>query len=169
MNTNEADTPALYDPPSEPLSVLIRQHWDNIVRWKWVVISCAMAGLAIAIVLCVVLPKSYRSSALILIENQKIPEDYVKGIGGANIEQRLTMIQQQVMSRTFLSQIVDEYKPYEGQVRREGIESAVETLRKMIKVETIGTPGSWGKSVESVSISFAHEDPTTAMKVTEKL
>ena len=169
MNTNEADTPALYDPPSEPLSVLIRQHWDNIVRWKWVVISCAMAGLAIAIVLCVVLPKSYRSSTLILIENQKIPEDYVKGIGGANIEQRLTMIQQQVMSRTFLSQIVDEYKPYEGQVRREGIESAVETLRKMIKVETIGTPGSWGKSVESVSISFAHEDPTTAMKVTEKL
>lgn len=169
MNTNEADTPALYDPPSEPLSVLIRQHWDNIVRWKWVVISCAMAGVAIAIVLCVVLPKSYRSSALILIENQKIPEDYVKGIGGANIEQRLTMIQQQVMSRTFLSQIVDEYKPYEGQVRREGIESAVETLRKMIKVETIGTPGSWGKSVESVSISFAHEDPTTAMKVTEKL
>ena len=32
--------------------------------------------------LCVVLPKSYRSSTLILIENQKIPDDYVKGIGG---------------------------------------------------------------------------------------
>lgn len=169
MNTNETEVSALYDPPSEPLPVIIQGHWRNIVRRKWVVLGSFLAGVAIAATLCVVLPKSYRSSTLILIENQKIPEDYVKGIGGANIEQRLTTIQQQVMSRTFLSQILDEYKPYESQVRREGIESAIETLRKMIKVETVGTPGSWGKSVEAVSISFAHEDPLTAMKVTEKL
>ncbi|NGZ09603.1 MAG: hypothetical protein CV088_09480 [Nitrospira sp. LK70] len=169
MSTNEADTPALYDPPSEPLPVLIREYWGNIVRRKWVVLASVVAGVAVAAILCVVLPKSYRSSTLILIENQKIPEDYVKGIGGANIEQRLTTIQQQVMSRTFLSQILDEYKPYEGQVRQEGLESAIETLRKMIKVETLGTSGSWGKSVEALSISFAHEDPMTAMKVTAKL
>jgi polysaccharide chain length determinant protein (PEP-CTERM system associated) len=154
---------------AEPLSVLMQQHWGNIVRRKWTVLTSIVAGVAIAAILCVVLPKSYRSSTLILIENQKIPEDYVKGIGGANIEQRLTTIQQQVMSRTFLSKILDEYKPYEAQVRREGLESAIETLRKMIKVETVGTPGSWGKCVEALSISFAHEDPTTAMKVTEKL
>ena len=79
--------------------------------------------------------ESYRSNTLILIENQKIPEDYVKGIGGASVEQRLTMIQQQVMSRTILSQILDEYgTSMKRQVEREGIESAIETLRKMIKV-----------------------------------
>lgn len=169
MNTNETETPALYDPPSEPLSEVAREYWTTLVRRKWIVVVSIMVGSAIAALLCVVLPKSYRSSTLILVENQKIPEDYVKGIGGANIEQRLTTIQQQVMSRTFLSQILDEYKPYERQMRQEGIDSAIETLRKMIKVETVGTPGSLGKSVESVAISFAHEDPTTAMKVTEKL
>lgn len=169
MNTNETETPVLYDPPSEPLPVLIQGYWRNIVRRKWIVLGSLAAGVVIAGILCVVLPKSYRSSTLILIEDQKIPEDYVKGIGGANIEQRLTTIQQQVMSRTFLGQILDEYKPYDAQVRREGLESAIETLRKMIKVETVGTPGSWGKSVEAISISFAHEDPMTAMKVTEKL
>ena len=169
MSADESENPTLYDPPSEPLAVVIRGYWENIVRRKWIVLCSLAAGIAIAAVLCVVLPKSYRSSTLILIENQKIPEDYVKGIGGANIEQRLTTIQQQVMSRTFLSQILEEYKPYESQVRREGIESAIETLRKMIKVETVGTPGSLGKSVEAITISFAHEDPMTAMKVTEKL
>lgn len=169
MNINETETPAVYDPPSEPLPVVIQGYWRNIVRRKWVVLGSLVAGVAIAATLCVVLPKSYRSSTLILIEDQKIPEDYVKGIGGANIEQRLTTIQQQVMSRTFLGQILEEYKPYEAQVRREGLESAIETLRKMIKVETVGTPGSWGKSVEAISISFSHEDPMTAMKVTEKL
>lgn len=169
MNTNETETSDVYDSPSEPMSVLVREYWDNIVRRKWVVLGFIVTGVTIAAILCVVLPKSYRSSTLILIENQKIPEDYVKGIGGASIEQRLTTIQQQVMSRTFLSQILDEYRPYEGQVRREGIESAIDTLRRMIKVETVGTPGSWGKSVEALSISFAHEDPMTAMRVTEKL
>lgn len=169
MNTNEPETPALYDPPSEPLPVLIQGYWRNIVRRKWVALSSLVAGVAIAGILCVVLPKSYRSNTLILIENQKIPEDYVKGIGGANIEQRLTTIQQQVMSRTFLARILDEYKPYEALIRREGVDSAIETLRKMIKVDTVGTPGTWGKSVEAISISFAHEDPMTAMKVTEKL
>lgn len=167
MSANESDNPTLYDPPSEPLAIVIRGYWENILRRKWIVLGSLAAGIAIAMVLCVVLPKSYRSNTLILIENQKIPEDYVKGIGGANIEQRLTTIQQQVMSRTFLSQILEEYKPYESQVRREGIESAIETLRKMIKVETVGTPGSLGKSVEAITISFAHEDPMTAMKVTE--
>ncbi len=169
MSTNEIESQADPGLQAEPLSVLIQEYWGNIVRRKWVVLGSIVAGVAIAAILCVVLPRSYRSSTLILIENQKIPEDYVKGIGGASIEQRLTTIQQQVMSRTFLSKVLDEYKLYEGQVRREGLESAIETLRKMIKVETVGTPSSWGKSVEALSISFAHEDPMTAMKVTEKL
>ena len=169
MSVHEIEAPAEPNLQAEPLSVLIQQHWGNIVRRKWVVLGFAVAGIAIAAILCVVLPKSYRSNTLILIENQKIPEDYVKGIGGANIEQRLTMIQQQVMSRTFLSQIIDEYKLYQDKVRRAGLQPAIETLRKMIKVETIGTPGASGKSVEAITLSFAHEDPTTAMNVTAKL
>ncbi|MBS0150522.1 MAG: AAA family ATPase [Nitrospira sp.] len=169
MSLHEIDTQTEPNVQAEPLSVLIQQYWGNIVSRKWVVLCSAAAGLMIAAILCVVLPKSYRSNTLILIENQKIPEDYVKGIGGANIEQRLTMIHQQVMSRTFLSQIRDEYKLYEELVRREGLEPAIETLRKLIKVETVGTPGVSGKSVEAITLSFAHEDPTTAMNVTAKL
>lgn len=169
MNVHEPDTSALAVPSGEPLSVQIREYWGNLRRRKWLVLGCIVAGIAIAATLCVVLPKSYRSNTLILIENQKIPEDYVKGIGGASVEQRLTMIQQQVMSRTILSQILDEYDLYGRQVEREGHEAAIDTLRRMIKVETVGTLGASGKSVEAVTLSFSHEDPTTAMKVTAKL
>ncbi|MDF0673231.1 MAG: AAA family ATPase [Nitrospira sp.] len=169
MSVNKTTGSAVHESMGEPLSVQIREYWGTILRRKWLVLGSIVAGIAIAAMLCVVLPRSYRSNTLILIENQKIPEDYVKGIGGANVEQRLTMIQQQVMSRTILSQILDEYNLYERQVEREGIESAIETFRKMIKVETVGTLGSSGKSVEAVTLSFAHEDPRTAMKVTAKL
>ncbi len=169
MSMNETETPAVLDQPEEPLSVQMRGYWGQILRRKWLVLGSVVAGVGIAATLCVVLPKSYRSSTLILIENQKIPDEYVKGIGGASVEERLTLIQQQVMSRTILSQILDEYDLYGRQVKRDGLESTIETFRKMIKVETIGTPGAWGKSVESVTLSFAHEDPMTAMNVTAKL
>jgi len=75
MNTNSLVT--------EPTSVIVQDYWTLIVRRKWLVIGSILAGVTIAAVLCVVLPKSYRSSTSILIEDQKIPDDYVKGIGGA--------------------------------------------------------------------------------------
>lgn len=166
---NETIQPEISDARQEPMSVMMREYWAVLARRKWIVLGSLVAGVAVAAALCVVLPKSYRSSTLILIENQKIPDDYVKGIGSANLEERLTMIQQQVMSRTLLGQILNEYKLYEGKVKREGLESAIETLRKAIKVETAGSSSIRGKSVEAITISFAHEEPITAMKVTAKL
>jgi polysaccharide chain length determinant protein (PEP-CTERM system associated) len=154
---------------NEPASVAIQAYWAMIVRRKWLVVSSILASVVVAGVLCLVLPKSYRSSTLILIENQKIPDEYVKGIGGASIEERLTMIQQQVMSRTLLSQTIEEFKLYEGRVAQAGLESTIEGMRKAIKVETVGTNGARGKSVETVTISFSHENPMTAMQVTAKL
>ena len=108
MNTNQPLKAIERGEPTEPVSVTIREYWAIVVRRKWLVIGSVLAGVMIAGLLCVLLPKSYRSSTLILIENQKIPDDYVKSIGGASVEQRLTMIQQQVMSRTLLGQIIQE-------------------------------------------------------------
>ena len=162
MNKNE---PASND----PASVMMQVYWAMFVRRKWLVMSSILAGVMVAGALCLVLPKGYRSSTLILIENQKIPDDYVKGIGGASLEERLTLIQQQVMSRTLLSQIIEEFKLYEGRQDQEGLESTIEGLRKAIKVETVGTIGARGKSVETITISFSNKNPMTAMKVTEKL
>ena len=162
MNINE---PAA----NEPASVTVQVYWAMIVRRKWLVIGSILAGIVVAGVLCQVLPKSYRSSTLIVIENQKIPDDYVKGIGGASVEERLTLIQQQVMSRTLLSQIIEEYKLYEGKLDQETLESSIEKMRKVVKVETVGTIGARGKSVETITISFSNKDPMTAMNVTAKL
>ena len=153
----------------EPVSVTIRDYWAIIVRRRLIVISTLVVSLLIAGVLCLVLPKSYRSSTLILIEDAKIPEDYVKGLVGGSVEERLTMLQQQVLSRTLLGQVVEEFKLYDGKDGPEGLDAVIEGMRKEIRVETVGTVTNRGKTVEAFTISFAHEDPMTAMKVTAKL
>jgi polysaccharide chain length determinant protein (PEP-CTERM system associated) len=64
---------------------------------------------------------------------------------------------------------MEEFKLYEEQVKQGDLESTIEGMRKAIKVETVGTIGDRGKSVEAVTISFSNEHPMTAMKVTAKL
>jgi polysaccharide biosynthesis transport protein len=153
----------------EPISVVIREYWSLISRRRLIIVGTIIVCTVLAGLLCFILPKSYRSSTSILIENAKIPEDYVKGIVGSSVEERLTMIQQQVMSRSLLGQIVEEFDLYSNKVKRDGMESVLDDFKKEMKVETVGTVTARGKSVEAFTISFAHEDPVTAMKVTAKL
>jgi len=119
--------------------------------------------------LCVVLPESYRSSTLILVEGQKIPENYVQAVIGPSIEERLNSLQQQVMSRTVLTKMIEEFSLYPEMVKRNGIDAVVERVRKDIKVETMGARSNRGSGIDAFSISFAHENPTIAMNMTDKL
>lgn len=155
--------------PTTLPSATFRDYWELAARRKRLIAITTLTALLVAGILCLVLPKSYRSNTLVLVESQKIPEDYVKGIVGGTIEERLTMIQQQVMSRTLLTRVIDEFKLYADEVRQKGFDATIDDMRKSIKVETVGTVGTRGRSVEAFSISFAHEEPMTAMKVTAKL
>lgn len=147
-----------------------QDFWRLVVRRKWLILGAIALSLGVAATLCVVLPKSYRSSTLILVEDQKIPEDYVKAIIGGNIEERLTMIEQQVRSRTLLSRVIEEFKLYREEIERDGLDGVIEKMRKDITVETVGASGKrGGKSIEAFTISFAHEDSVTAMKVTARI
>ncbi len=136
------------------------------VRRKWLIVAAIAVSLGISWTLCLVLPKSYRSSILILVDNQKIPERYVQGVVEGSVQDRLSLIQQQLMSHKALTRVVDDLKLYSGDGQEETREALIAQVRKNIKVETKG--GGRGQVV-AFAISFSHEDPTTAMKVTEKL
>ncbi len=145
-----------------------RDLWNTAVRRKWLIFGAILLSLAVAATLCKMLPKSYRSDTLILVEDQKIPESYVKGLVGGSVQERITMIQQQVMSRTLLGQVVEEFKLNEGNTNPKALEALIGKLRDSIDVSTVGTGGRRG-SVEAFRVSFSHENPVTAMKVTARI
>lgn len=140
-----------------------------LLRRKWLALAIFLACVTGAGVLCVVLPASYRSSTLILVEGQKIPENYVQAVIGPTIEERLNSLQQQVMSRTVLTKMIEEFGLYPEMIRASGMDVAVEKVRKDIKVETMGAHSPRGSGIDSFSISFAHENPMVSMNVTAKL
>jgi polysaccharide biosynthesis transport protein len=158
----------MLDQDSTP-TVTPSDYWRAILRRKWLAITLFTLCVMGAGILSVALPKSYRSSTLILVEGQKIPENYVQAVIGPTIEERLNSLQQQIMSRTVLTRVIDEFGLYPKAVRSQGIDGVIERVRKDIKVETMGARSQRGGGIDAFSISFAHQNPTIAMKVTAKL
>ncbi len=150
----------------DSMSTLTLQDCLEIVRRrKWLILAAVVVCVGVAAALCKVLPKSYRSSTLILVETQKIPERYVQGVVSGTVQERLTMIKQQVMSRTVLGRVIEEFELYRSDGQPIPMEQAIKQMRGDVKVEIKGNQ----KHVDAFAISFAHEQPETAMKVTSAL
>lgn len=145
---------------------MLRRYIDIIWRRKiWILISL-ITGIVVSISLLFYLPKIYRSTTLILVEAQKVPEEYVRSAVSGSVEGRLSTIQQQILSRSFLQKIIDRFGLYQiaGEAPTATVEENIDRMRKNIEVKTVGS-----RNVDAFSISFNGKDPTTVMKVTSEL
>lgn len=142
--------------------------WDYIeILYKriWYIIIPFTVSVGVAIALCYFLPKSYRSSTLILVEQQKVPENYVKSSVSSSIEDRLGTIREQIMSRTLLQKVIDEFKLYRDEAQKKMPEEIIEEMRKHIGIKV----EKGKKNIDAFSISYEGEDPYSVMQVTNKL
>lgn len=166
-----------------------KMAWDYLaILWRrkiWFLVP-VLIGILITIFLVLTLPKIYRSSTLILVEAQKVPESFVKSAVSGSVEGRLSTIRQQILSRSLLQKMIDKYGLYQDPspsllkrlISRAGLagllqttesrmssEETIERMRKNIEVKTIGKK----KRVDAFSISFEGRDPSTVMNVTSEL
>ena len=61
---------------------------------------------------------------------QRIPESYVKSTITARIEDRLQSIAQQILSRTRLERVIQDFDLYAGERRSELMENIVDRMRR---------------------------------------
>ena len=86
-------------------------HYINLIfKHRWLIIIPFCISLVIGIILVFVLPKIYESSTLILVESQRVPTNYVKSIVSSDIEERVSTIKEQVLSRTNLEKIIRQFR-----------------------------------------------------------
>ena len=147
------------------IQTYIKEFLDLVVRRKWLVILFILLGTIIGGVLAWMKEDVYRSSTVILVEQQKIHENYVPSVVGGSAAERVSTITQQVLSRTNLQKVIDEFHLFPNVIASQGYEPVIEGLRKNVKIETQGRGGQ----LEAFTISFSHNDPMVAMKVTSKL
>src|SRR5712675_169782 len=111
---------------------------ELVFRRKWWLILIFVSGTTIAAAISYSLPPVYRSSTLILVERQKVPEEYVKATVTSTIEDRLSTISQQIMSRRNLEKIIEDYHLYPQQKAGLSQEELFDLMRKDIELKVIG-------------------------------
>ena len=130
-------------------------------RRKWWAILPAIIISAAVFVWVRTLPNSYRSDTLILVVPQRVPETYVRSTVTTRIEDRLQSITQQILSRTRLERIIQDFNLYQGERRTAIMEDVVEKMRSNISVQVV--------KGDAFRVSFSTDDARMSMRVTERL
>ena len=120
-----------------------------IVRRAWLIIIPIAIGTAAAVTVGERLPRKYRSETLIMVVPQRIPEAYVKAAATMSIEDRLATLQDQLLSRSRLEQIILDLDLYPSLRRKVPMEEVVLQMRTDITLRFEGASG--GRNKDSAS------------------
>ena len=140
--------------PEDFVAIALRRKWAIILPFVIIAIG--------TVVVAHYLPNRYRSETVILVVPQQVPESYVRSTVTSKIEDRLQSISQQILSRTRLERIIQDFNLYERE-RQVGImEDVVEKMRSRdIRVDTL--------KGDAFRIAFIGDNPVTVMRVTDRL
>jgi polysaccharide chain length determinant protein (PEP-CTERM system associated) len=140
--------------PEDLLQILRRRFWWLVVPFA--VIAAGTAAVARK------LPDSYRSQAVIQVVPQRVPENYVRSTVTTKIEDRLQSIKEQILSRTRLEQIIQQFNLYSDLRRTEIMENIVEKMRRDIQINVL-------RGGDSFNVAYIGENARTVMNVTAQL
>jgi len=131
---------------------------NSLYRRKSLIVSVFLVVSALAMYLSTVIPEVYRSTTLISVSPQRIPTSYVSTTITTSLGERMQAIAQEILSRTRLEKIIQEFGLYPDTTT---VEDRVERLRKVIKIEF--------RQANLFALSFESESPQKAKEVATRL
>jgi polysaccharide chain length determinant protein (PEP-CTERM system associated) len=143
------------------------QYWALARRRYWQFIIPLFLGWAAVFALSWLLPAVYRSGTLILVEQPRVPQQYVVPVVSSDLQQRLNSITQQILSRTRLEGIITKLDLYAADRAYKTPDDLVERMRRDIEVELVRSTGD--KEVTAFNVYYSSRDPHLAQRVTSEL
>lgn len=150
-----------------------QDYLKAVVQRKWLIAASILVCLGVAWIVCLVLPKTYRSSTMILAEEQKVLN--VKGVESSRsdgstdrvavMQARTTVMKQILFSRELLTGVAGDLHLYGYDKSRVGTgfeDGVIARMRNGIKIDL-------AKDQSFLTLSFADENATTARDVTARL
>jgi polysaccharide biosynthesis transport protein len=153
----------------------LAEHLAVLRRRKGLLLAVFALLLAVSILVAMLLPSVYRSTATILIKEQEIPQELVRSTVTSFADERIQVISQQVMTRATLLDLVDRYGLYGKARQRETSEEILDRMRRDIKLTPISAEvtdrrtGSPVKSTIAFSLSYDSEVASNAQKIANEL
>jgi polysaccharide chain length determinant protein (PEP-CTERM system associated) len=144
-------------------------------RLKVILIPALLAPLLGFLVSYAFAPK-YTSQSLVLVEEQKVPEGYVKPVVTEDLMQRIATVQQRVLTQARLKPIIDKM----NLAKSGNIDEVVDEIRANLSVQPVMTdlnqaaakkakkPGA-GSEVPGFSVNYTARSPRQAQEMCNEL
>jgi polysaccharide chain length determinant protein (PEP-CTERM system associated) len=146
------------------------EYWAMVVRRRWWILGPLFLGWLIVFASAWIIPPKYTSDTVILVEQQKVPQQFVMPNVQVDLEERLQSITQQVLSRSRLLSIIGNLHLYQG-LFFSSPDDQIMQMRKDIKIDLVQTPPAPGKPAEltAFKISYVADKPQIAQQVNTQL
>jgi uncharacterized protein involved in exopolysaccharide biosynthesis len=138
-------------------------------------LTAFLAVLALTLVVAFAWPPTYRAEGTVLIEQQEVPEEFVRAAITSFADQRVRTISQRVMTTANLLEIVNRFDLYPERRRREPREQLLERMRDDIRLDMISADvvdprqGRPTKATIAFTVGFDSRSPLLAAKVANEL
>ena len=139
-------------------------HYLNaIYRQPFMVLCAFVVGVLLTLWAVHTLPNIYRSTTLIMVEPQDVPDAFVRSTVTTRLEARLNALSQEVLSRTRLEAIINDFDMFK-ELRQNVLprEQVVEAMRRRITTQVFVADNAF-------RISYEDQDPAVAQQVTARL
>jgi polysaccharide biosynthesis transport protein len=136
-------------------------------RWPWIAVP-TFAAVFLTLIVSAYLPKAYRSETTILVDPPKVPNDIVKMSQQNDVVERLQTISQQVLSRTQLQKLIEQFGLYKNE-KNASVEDLVNLMRENIQLEQVSDNRVKSLDLAAFKISFLGPTPGVAQSVTRQL
>jgi polysaccharide chain length determinant protein (PEP-CTERM system associated) len=130
-------------------------------RW-WILVIPAVLLAVIGYAVTFFVQPEYVSQTLVLIQQQKVPESYVKPVVSEDLNARLATMQEQILSRSRLQPIIDRFNLYGG--KGMGMDARIDLVRKDITIKPIESQIARTGGLPGFYISFKANDAHTAQQ-----
>jgi polysaccharide biosynthesis transport protein len=149
----------------------LEDYWAIVLRRRWLILLPLFLTWLVVWGVSWILPATYESESLILVEEQKVPEKFVAPNVTTGLPQRLKSMTEQILSRTRLRAAIDRFQLYShpsGLGRLLQLGDPVQQMRNDIRIDLVETPGHPGEYI-AFRMGYSAGSPELAQKVNSEL
>jgi len=144
----------------------IREYIEAAKRRKWAIILPTLGFCTLAAVIAYKMANTYKAETVIMVDPQQVPSIYVTPTVSSSISDRLSTIQQQVLSPSRVQKLIDTLNLY-PELR--GVRSKEDVVRKVQNSILVDNAASGGSHLSTFRISYVGKHPEEVAHVANQL
>jgi polysaccharide chain length determinant protein (PEP-CTERM system associated) len=141
----------------------IQDYTGILKRRFWLILISAIVCLGVGIGLTFTIPPQYVSKTLVLIERQKVPENYVMPVVTEDLGSRLATMREQILSRSRIQPIIEKFNLFAGHGNT--MDDRIEMTQKAIDIKPITSTTMASYGMPGFFIIFTGSDAHTSQQV----